>query len=116
MQSGWPSKFNKNKNKSNRKADREKDANGYYACGNCGKTHKGVCRKPEKEAAATTDQNKTPKKGWMSKKAAKNYIHKMVASESKKNRKGKGKRRYSSDSSGSESSPSKDSRSWRSGM
>ena len=42
----------------------------------------------------------------------------MVASERKKIRKGKGKRRgrYSSDSSGSESSSSEGTRSWRSGM
>ena len=52
----------------------------------------------------------------MTKKATKNYIHKMVASKLKKNRKGKGKRRYSSDSGGSESSSSEDTRSWRSGM
>ena len=53
----------------------------------------------------------------MTKRAAKNYIHKLVASESKKkNRKGKGKRCYSSDSDGSESSSSEATRSWRSGM
>ena len=53
----------------------------------------------------------------MIKKATCNYIKTMVASESKKkNRKGKGKRRYSSDSSGSESSSSEDTQSWRSGL
>ena len=98
-----------------RKPDGPKDDNGYYACGNCGKTHKGVCRKPEKGTTATTEQNGTPRQSW-GKKAAKQYIHKLVASESKKKRKGKGKRRYSSDSSVSESSSSEDSRSWRSGM
>ena len=52
----------------------------------------------------------------MTKKATKNYIHKMVASESKKKiRKGKGKQRYSSDSSSLEESSS-DGESWRSGM
>ena len=50
-------------------------------------------------------------------KATRNYIKSMVASESKKKiRKGRGKQRYSSDSSGSESSSSEDTWSWRSGM
>ena len=93
MQSGRPSKYNKNKNQSGQKPDGPKDENGYYACGNCGKTHKGVCHKPENEttttATATTDQN-TPRKSW-GKKAAKQYIHKTVASKTKKYRKGKAK-------------------------
>ena len=50
----------------------------------------------------------------MSKKATQNYIKQMIPSDSKKNRKGKGKRRYSSDSSSEESSS--DGESWRSGM
>ena len=87
----------------------------YYHCGNCGKTHKGVCGKPIQ--GATTDQNTTSRKKWMSKKATRDYIKNMVASESKKKiRKGRGKRRYSTDSSGSESSSSEGTRSWRSGM
>ena len=53
----------------------------------------------------------------MTKKATQNYIKTMVASETKKKiRKGRGKRRYSSDSSGSESSSSEGTRSWRRGM
>ena len=88
--------------------------NGYYICGNCEKTHKGVYRKPV--IGATSDQNTTPEKDWMIKKATQNYIKTMVASESKKKiQKGKRKRRYSSDSSSSESTSS-DGESWRSGM
>ena len=52
----------------------------------------------------------------MTKKATRNYIKTMVASESKKKiQKRKRKRRYSSDSSSSEESSS-DGESWRSGM
>ena len=52
----------------------------------------------------------------MTKKATRNYIKTMVASESKKKiRKGKGKQHYSSNSSSSESSSSED-ESWRSGI
>ena len=66
--------------------------NDYYLCGNCGKTHKGVCHKPVK--GSTSDQNTTPRKDWMTKKATRNYIKTMVASESKKKiQKGKGERR-----------------------
>ena len=105
---------NRDKNKQTQKANGPKDANGYYLCGNCGKTHKGVCCKLVK--GATSDQDITPRKDWMIKKATRNYIKTMVASESKKNiRKGKGKRRYSSGSSSSESSSS-DGESWRSGI
>ena len=96
---------NKDNNRSTSKENRPKDGNGYYLCGNWGKTHKGLCCKPIKET--TTDQNTTPRKDWVSKKATRNYIKQMVTSESKKKiRKGKGKRRYSSDSSSSEESSS----------
>ena len=81
---------NRDKHRSTPKADGPKDTNGYYNCGNCGKTHKGVCRKSVK--GATTDQNTTPRKDWMSKKATRNYIKQMISSDSKKRRKGKGKR------------------------
>ena len=116
MKSGRTGKYGtRDKNKFTPKANGPKDDNGYYCCGNCGKTHKGVCRKPV--SGATTDQNTTPRKEWITKKATCNYIKSMVASESKKQiRKGRGKRRYSSDSSGSESSSSEGTRSWRSGM
>ena len=50
----------------------------------------------------------------MTKKATKNYIKQMILSDSKKRRKGKGKRRYSSDSSSDESSS--DGSSWMSRM
>ena len=117
MQSGRTGKYkDKDKNQFTPKPNGAKDENGYYRCGNCGKTHKGVCRKPV--LGATTDRN-TPRKDWMTKKATQQYIKTMVASESKKKiRKGKKKRRgrYSSDSSGSESSSSEGTRSWRSGM
>ena len=103
---------NRDKNRSTLKENGPKDDNGYYLCGNCGKTHKGVCRKPVK--GATTDRNTTPRRDWMSKKATRNYIKQMIPSDSKKNRKGKEKRRYSSDSSSEESSS--DGESWRSGM
>ena len=43
MQSGRP-KINKKTGKPYRKPVGAKDENGYYACGNCGKTHKSVCR------------------------------------------------------------------------
>ena len=43
-----------------------------------------------------------------------NYIKQMISSDSKKRRKGKGKRRYTSDSSSDESSS--DGSTWRSGM
>ena len=36
----------KDKDKGTQKDNGPKDKNGYYLCGNCGKTHKGVCRKP----------------------------------------------------------------------
>jgi len=98
------------KNRSTSKGDGPKDANGYYKCGNCNKTHQGVCRRLKK----TTDQNTTPTKDWMTKKATRNYIKQMISSDSKKKRKGKGKRRYSSDSSSSEESSSDES--WRRGM
>ena len=65
----------------------------------------------------TTDGHTTPRNGskeWMTKKATRNYIKQMIASDSKKNRKGKGKRRYSSDSSSDESSSGGEP--WRRGM
>ena len=37
---------NRDKNRSTLKENGPKDGNGYYLCGNCNKTHKGVCRKP----------------------------------------------------------------------
>ena len=106
---------NRDKNRSGSKADGPKDGNGYYKYGNCGKTHKGVCRKLKK----TTDQNTTPRKDWRERNgkrpnaATRNYIKQMISSDSKKNRKGKGKRRYSSDSSSSDSSCDEP---WRRGM
>ena len=115
LRSGRPSKYNKDKTQSKPKTDGKPDANGYYLCANCGKTHKGVCRKPV--PGATTDQNTTPRKECMTKKATRNYIKPMVASKSKKKiRKGRGKRRYSSDNSDSKSSSSEGTRSWRRGM
>ena len=65
MRSGIPDKYNKDKNQSKRKPDGPKDANGYYKCGNCGKKHKGICRKPVPGATTTNDQNTTPRKEWM---------------------------------------------------
>jgi len=97
------------RDKSKAKGDGPKDANGYYKCGNCDKTHKGVCFKPLKGASGNAPS--TPR-AW-STKDTKNYIKQMIASDSKKNRKGKKKRRYSSDSSDSESSSDE---SWRRGM
>ena len=84
MKSGKTGNYNNDKNQSERKPDGQKDANGYYKCGNCGKTHKDVCRKPVPGATTTTEQNRTPRKEWMTKKATKHYIHKIVASETKK--------------------------------
>ena len=84
MKSGKTGKYGtRDKNKSTPKANGPKDDNGYYRCGNCGKTHKGVCRKPV--PGAMTDQNSTPRKDWMTKKDTRNYIKTMVASETKKN-------------------------------
>jgi len=40
----------KDKDKSTQKGDGPKDENGYYLYGNCGKTHKGVYRKPVKNS------------------------------------------------------------------
>ena len=52
---------NRDNDKSTPKANGMKEANGYYyLCGNCEKTHKGVCRKPVK--GSTSDQNSTPRK------------------------------------------------------
>ena len=105
---------NRDKNRSTSKENGPKDGNGYYLCGNFNKTHTGVCQKPVQ--GTSTDQNTTPRKDWMTKKATWNYIKQIVTSESKKKiRKGKGKRRYSSDSSSSEESSS-DGALWRSGM
>ena len=94
---------NRDKNISTSKQNGPKDVNGYYLCDNCGKTHKDVCCKPV--PGATTDQNSTPRKDGMTKKATHNYIKTMVASETKK-KIGKGKQCYSSDSSSSEESSS----------
>ena len=43
---------NRDKNKPTPKANGPKTVNGYYLCGNCGKTHKGVCRKPVQDATS----------------------------------------------------------------
>ena len=92
------------------KANRPKNTNGYYFCGNYRKTHRGVCCKPV--PGATSDKDNVPQ-AWMTKKT-KNYIKQMVTAETKKQiRKVKSKRRYSSSSS--ESSGSEE-ESWRSGM
>ena len=105
---------NRDKNKSTPKANGPKHGNGYYLCGNCGKTHKSVCRKPV--PGATSDNNTTSQAPWMTKKATRNYIKAMVASKSKKKiRKEKSKKHYSSSSSSSESSESEE-ESRRSGM
>ena len=78
---------NRDKNRSTPKGDGPKDANGYYLCGTCGKSHKGVCRKLKK----TTDQNTTPRKDWRERNgkrpnaATRNYIKQMILSDSKKN-------------------------------
>ena len=108
---------NRDKNRSTSKADGPKDGNEYYLCGNCGNIHRGVCRKPK---GSTTDHNTTPRKDWKRRDGhrpnatTRNYIKQMISSDSKKRRKGKGKRRYTSDSSSDESSSDGSSR--RSGM
>ena len=56
----------RDKNRSTSNGNGPKDANGYYLCGNCNKTHKGVCHKPI--PGASTDQNTTPRKDWMTKR------------------------------------------------
>ena len=48
---------NRDSDKSTPKANGPKDRNGYYLCGNCGKTHKGICRKPVKRTMS--DKNTT---------------------------------------------------------
>ena len=59
------------KDKRGKKGDGPKDENGYYLCGNCGKTHKGVCCKLVKKFEQGGGD--TPRK-WMSKSATRNYI------------------------------------------
>ena len=94
------------------KANGSKNEHGYYLCGNCGNTHKGVCCKPIKSDSSGGEATQNPRKDWMTKKAAKHYIKQMVTSETKKTNKNK-KRRYSSSNSGSSSI---DEDSWRIGM
>ena len=50
-----------------------KDKNGYYLCGTCGKTHKGVCCKLNTTQQPSKQGGDTLQK-WMSKYATKNYI------------------------------------------
>ena len=93
---------NKDKDKTTQKINGQKDENDYYLCGNCGKTHKSVYRKPVAGTTSNQGGSDAPRK-WMCKSATKNYIKQMVTSETK-NKKRKGKRRYSSRNSDSSSS------------
>ena len=71
------------------KANGPKNEHSYYLCGNCGNTHKGVCKKPIKSDSSGGEATQTPRKDWMTKKAAKHYIKQMVTSEKKKKNKNK---------------------------
>ena len=105
---------NRDKNKSTPKANGPKDTNGYYLCGNCEKTHKGVCHKPV--PGITSNKDNVPQAyNWMTKKA-KNYIKKMVTDESKKQKMIQSKKIKRSYSSSSSESCGSEVESWSSGM
>ena len=73
----------KHKDRTTQKGNGPKDKNGYYFCGNCGKTHKGVYHKSI--PGTTTKQNGgIISQLWMTKKATRNYIKTMITSETKK--------------------------------
>ena len=54
---------NKNKKQGAMKSNGPKDKNGYYLCGNCDKTHKGVCCKPIITQQPSKQRGDTPKNG-----------------------------------------------------
>ena len=77
---------NRDKDKSVQKGNGLKDENGYYLCGNCGKTNKGVYCKPIPGTGSDKGGDDAPQK-WMIKSATKNYIKQIATSETKKKNK-----------------------------
>ena len=70
---------NKDKDKTTQKANGPKDKNCYYSCGNCGKTHKGICCKSVTGTTSNQGGGDTPRKR-IRKSTTKNYIKQMVTS------------------------------------